>query len=180
MTEPTQIEGMLKAIVSAICRKTRTPKIQWASIELMYALQVDGEDHGRMVGKKGLVYWAISTLLWYAGLAQITHVVSFKLHEPETSQKDRKNLPFELNPNWDKEPIRKLLEAICVVCLKGSDNASWVIEDGEDGEATVRFRIQEYLKQPMTEPNFEKALGIVIKQAGLAGGAAIETEVSWN
>ncbi len=173
-----KVEELLRIIIASICRKTKTPKIELNESIHTFTVQVSSEDQGRAVGKKGLCFWAMNTILWYAGFAQNARPALMKLIEPSNGRSSSPPIPFKANANWDRKIIGDLIEAIMLTCFKTP--GVWVIEDTGDGEATANVRIEKYLQTSTCDPSFEEALGIVLHAAGMAGGVAITTEVKWE
>src|SRR6266404_6249238 len=174
-----KLRDLLAAIVANIGRKTPGPEIDYIPHMAVLTLRVNPHDQGRFVGKKGIVIWAINTILWYAGIANFGYTIGVKLLEPNGDGQDRRAMPFRPDPNWDRKKLGLLVDAITQNCFH-TLICPWVIEDTGEAEATVNLQLEKYLKMQCEEPNLAEAISKVIHAAGMAQGANIKTNISWK
>lgn len=172
-----KFEALLRAIVSCICRRTKSPQIEWDEERERWEITVAAADQGRMIGKKGITIWAVETFLWYAGLAHgITPEQVILITQKGTYPSKS---PFKLNPKWDRKAIGALVDAISSACLKKS--IPWVLTDGEEaGEAVLSVELEKYLQTAMSNPSFAEALEVIVHAASMADGASVKVEVLWK
>ena len=64
--------------------------------------KVSPEDQGRCVGKKGLNFWAMSTILWWASTAILQNPVNLRLLEPTEPPVKKPQPPFRPPTRWDQ------------------------------------------------------------------------------
>lgn len=174
-----KLEALLRAIIACIGRKTTEPVIQWNEDAAAFSIQVSAHDQGRFVGKKGIVIWALKSIFWYAGLAQITRTVDINLLEPENPDKDRRAVPFRPNAKWDKARITAMIENILSACFNGSITG-WSMTEPDHAEAEVSIHLNKYLHTPCSDPDFAEAINVLVHAAGMADGCSITTKVSWQ
>lgn len=174
---------MLTAIVRAMCKKTGNPVIRLA--DGAFTVQVEQADQGRMIGKQGICIWAISTLLWWAGQAQQDKPVTFSLLEPVGGRRPAlPPMPFKPESNWDRQVIRDLVEAIlstifCEEVPKQFTMPPPFVLDESEGDCMVNIRVPGMFRGRMADPSFEEAITVILRSAGFAHGAVIETKVAW-
>jgi predicted RNA-binding protein YlqC (UPF0109 family) len=179
MTKPEdQLRDFLLKILSNICRKTKSPKVSQLGSILMFEVQVDAHDQGRCVGKRGAVFAAINTLMWYAGIHFAGHTVGVKLLEPESAEGDRRPVPFMPNPQWDRIAIGNVIDQIGQACF--GCKFAFVLQEENDGQAEAKVQIPARLRTSAQEPDFEKALGIIIRAIGMMHGVSLKTSVTWK
>ena len=177
-----ELESMLLSIVTGICRKSEAIEICFREEERTFFLKVDAGDYGRCVGKKGIVIWAISAVMWYASLAKARKAILVKLIG-DNNPSGKNQLPFKADPKWDRRLVVNAVDAI----LRGAFNTSpgftlpaFVLEELESGDFKVIIKCDKYLKTPMCDPSFEEAVGLIVHAAGMVHGAIITTEVVWE
>ncbi len=175
----TSLIQLLRAIVSAIGTNSPNPEIEFDENVPKFQLRVHPDDHGRIIGKKGANIGALETVMWYAGLVAIKRFCRVELLQPRT-EGNRLPAPFLPNKNWDRKKLGSLVSLILSAVFNKPDTA-WVIEDADEG-TIVRIVLDKYLKTPMSDPNpdIEKAMAIIIRAAGMAAGAQLQTVVEWK
>jgi predicted RNA-binding protein YlqC (UPF0109 family) len=167
-----KLHRLLQVVTLAIGRNTTTPEIVHFPNEARFTLVVHPKDQGRFVGKAGATIWAIQTLFYFAGLAQLGFSYTVKLIDPDFPQKDDKPLRFD--PNWSRQRIRELVDAILTTCLPC--HASYTLIEPTTTTALVNLTIQKYLRICMNDPCFADAIATVLKTAGMSNGVNIKTE----
>lgn len=179
------VEKMIRAVVAAICRHTESPVITESMAG--YTLQVRGDhgDHGRIVGRDGLVIWALSTVVFYASGATESPGAGLRLLEPIGESRRGPSLPFKLEKDWDETPVSRMLDSIFAAVFPVfpgviSARRKWTIERRDGGHAAIVVSMEKYLKAPMSSPSFEEAVTILIKAAGRSSGAAIDVSFLWS
>jgi len=173
-----KLEKLLRAIIACVGRKTTDPIINWDESAHCFHIQVNAQDQGRFIGKKGVVIWALKAIFWYAGLAQITHTVDIDLLEPKDPDGERRATPFKPNLNWDTAEIETMLNEILETCFKESPR--YAIGKPEPAEAAISIILNPYLKTPCSDPDLAGAIKVVVHAAGMADGCAIKTEILWQ
>lgn len=176
MIKPHTTEVLLREIVTVLCRNTKEPTVYHSYDDGAIIIHVSTCDHGRVVGKKGIVIWALSTIAWYADMAAARHTVPVKLVEPIESNKPL-IFPFKPLADWDSALISKMTNDILVACLK--DKGSWVLEKIGDGEAIMHIKLDAYLHTACSDPDFEEAISVIIRAAGMANGCVIRVQCVW-
>lgn len=172
-----KLESLLRAIIACVGRKTAEPVITWDDTAHCFHVQVNPQDQGRFIGKKGVVIWALKTVFWYAGMAQVTRSVDIDLLEPKDPN-DRRPTPFKPNLNWNTSKIETMLNAILSVCL--NEPPRYTIEKPEPAEAMITILLNKYLQTPCSDPDLAEALKVLVHAAGMADGCSIKTEVFWQ
>lgn len=178
MTEQEKkVDRMIRQIVEAICLGDNEIKIAFTGDE--FHIQVSGEKHGRLVGKKGITIWAISALVAYAGRQSMSTEVAVRLMEPRQRAEKPQLIPFKPRGDWDAGRIERMVTSILRATLK--EPPTWVLSfvSGQS-DATASITLSRDLKQSMEEPSFEEALDRVIHAAGMTAGAIIRTVVKWK
>ena len=173
-----KLETLLRSIVSCIGRKTTDPVLTWDESASCFHIQVNAQDQGRFIGKKGVVIWALKTIFWYAGLAQITRTVDIDLLEPKNPDGERRATPFKPNLQWDDKQVRNMIKEILETCFK--ETPRYTLENSKPAEAEVEIKLNPYLKTPCSDPDIAEAIKVIIHAAGMADGCAIKTEVAWE
>jgi predicted RNA-binding protein YlqC (UPF0109 family) len=173
-----KLRSMLETIALAIGRRTKHPEITHYPDEALFTLVVDQHDMGRFVGKLGTTIWAISTLMWYAGLTAYGWSYSVRLLEPDTHIRERRPSPFKFDPKWDRKKIENLIDRILDVCLR--NYCSWSFLETGLANATVNLKLMQYLKINLSDPSFVDAFETVVRVAGLSNGVKINTEATWE
>lgn len=169
----TRLQALLSTIVKSIARNTTNPGIEHFPNEAIFILSVDPRDQGRIVGKKGCTIWAIQSIMWFAGMAQLGWSYKVKLLDPEAPIKGHAR-PFRFDPKWDRTKIQGLAAAIVETCLP--KHAEYRFEETDETSALIRLNIQKYLKPALSDPSFEEAFESVMRAAGMSNGATIKTE----
>lgn len=169
---------MLEAIVVALCTKTPDPVVKFDMPNGEAYIEVGALDYGKIAGKSGLHIWAISTLMTYAGLAQVARAITTHLEQPK-DHPQRNNLPFEPKDDWNREQVGQLVETILETCLKLNGRVERIDETAKS-EATIYVQIEKYLQTGLSDPSFEKAFRTVVRAAGKSLGVVLETEISWR
>jgi predicted RNA-binding protein YlqC (UPF0109 family) len=167
-----KLHRLLQVVALAIGRNTAAPEIVHFPNEARFTLVVHPKDQGRFVGKAGSTIWAIQTLLYFAGLAQIGYSYTVKLIEPDFQQKDDK--PLRFNPNWPRQRIRELVDAILSTCIPC--HAKYTLSEPTETIALINLTITKYLRINLNDPNFADAIATVLKTAGMSNGVNIKTE----
>jgi len=169
-------EKLLRAVVATFCKKTPDPAIHFFHPN-QFTLQVHAHDCGRLVGKGGIVIWALQTLLWYAGMANTGQPFALRLLEPIPVPKDVLPPPFRPKSELDKKRWGEFVDLILQTCM-GMDKGSWVIEDFE--RVVMRIRLEKYLKVASVDPAIDEAIQIIVHAAGMANGVNMEVVVEWG
>src|SRR6266446_1135059 len=143
------LESLLRAILGSICRHTPSPRILHAGNRALFEIQIDGRDQGRCIGKAGGHIWAIQTLFWYAGLAQLGWSYSVILLEPEVEYRGGPE-PFRFRKDWDRQKIKNLTDAIILACVPG--HACCIIQEEGETSASAQLKMQKYLQLNMAHP----------------------------
>lgn len=176
---PNQLESTLRSIVACLGRKTPEPLLQWNETEASFTIQVSARDQGRFIGKGGIVIWALKSVFWYAGLAQIKRTVDINLLEPKDPSADQRAAPFKPDPKWDRTKVSDMINQVLNCCFKDS-LMGWDISEPEPAKPKVTIHLQKYLQMPCSDPDFAEAIKTLIHAAGMANGCTIKTEVSWT
>lgn len=177
--EPKTIsaETMLRAIISALCKFTPNPSIGFSQERQAFIVQVDGRDQGRIIGRKGINFWAINALMWYAGTVTYRYPVRVEVLEPR-QRSQTPEMPFKPDPNWSTARIHKLVHIIVTACF-GTTHHGWeVTKDPNDlSDGTVTIHGEQYL--PHAEPDIAEALSVILRAAGMLLGAKLTVKVQW-
>lgn len=171
-----KLRSLLETIVRTIGRRTKAPEIEHYPNEALFTLLVDPYDQGRFVGRLGGTIWAIQTIFWYAGLTQLGWSYSVKLLDHPLE--NRKSVPFRLNPKWDREKIKNLIDELLTTCLRSY--CSWSLQETGAAKLTVNLTLMRYLKINLADPSFVDAFETVTRVAGLSNGVQIKTEATWE
>lgn len=172
-----KIENLLRTIVSAFSRRTKDPVITFTPPN-QYSLQVHADDHGRLVGKNGIVVWALKTLVWYAGVANHGQPCSLELCEP-FGQKSSTQIPYKPKTEVDKAKWGGFLDVLISTCT-GREKSAWAILE-EEGRHIMTIRLDKYLKIPtLTESPIDEAIQTVVHAAGKADGISMDVKVEWT
>lgn len=172
-----KLEKLLRSIISRLGPKTERPVVNWDEENATFSIQVNARDQGRFIGKNGTAIWAIKSIFWYAGLAQIKRTVDINLREPEEG--DRRATPFRPNPTWNKVALGEMIEEILSGCFNAV-TSTWVIKDQGEASAVVVIQLEGYLQRPCSDPDLAEALRTLIFAAGMADGCSIKTEIVWK
>ncbi len=172
-----KLEALLRAIIACLGRNTNVPEITWEPANFQFVVAVDPRDQGRFVGKNGANHWAINALFWYAGLAQIQHIVRIELLSPEEPVRLGPR-PFQKNPEWDQTRLKAMVFEILHSCFK--TEPKFHIELSQVGRATVKISLDKYLQTPLLDPDFSKAVSTIIYCGGKVDGCSIETVIAWE
>lgn len=167
-----RLHRLLQIVTLTIGRNTTAPQIVHFPNDARFSLIVHPKDQGRFVGKAGATIWAIQTLLYFAGLAQLGYSYTVKLIDPDFPQKD--NNPLRFNPGWPRQRIRELVDAILSTCIPC--HANYTLVEPTETTATVNLTIQKYLRINLNDPCFADAVAAVLKSAGMSNGVNIRTE----
>lgn len=176
MTESKHpLVDMAHAIIAAIQKKSPKPLVELHDDSIFF--QVDGHDQGRFVGKQGRVIWSIQTLFWYAGVADRRQPVSAVLMEPKVPA-TKVRMPYKADPKWNRNAVRDLVDKVLQTCFP-MFAVPFVLEEHTETKATLRVRMNSYMKMNLSEPSFEEALATLVHAAGMGHGASIQTEIEW-
>lgn len=173
-----KLRSLLETIALSIGRSTKVVEIECFPNDALFTFAVDPHDQGRLIGKMGNTIWGIQTIFWYAGLTQFGWSYSVKLIEPDVPVKNRRPIPFRLNPKWDRKKIENLVREICDTCLRSY--CQWSLEETGEARLTINLKLMRYLKINLTDPSFTEAFEAVLWAAGMSNGVQIKTEVSWE
>lgn len=171
MPEPelNTLDAFLRTIVSLVAHHTPIPEIRW--IDDMMEVKVSPEDQGRVIGKDGLMIWAIGTLVARAALRVEGRQVYVKLRDPAARIESPK-IPFRARPTWDASRIERAMAAISSACF---DDAHWKITPS-GSRAQV-----EMLIAARRDQDVEEAVIVVAKAVIMAAGAAVESvTIEWK
>lgn len=171
------LESLLRVIVSGIGRKTDSPEITYDSDKAQFTVYVNPHDKGRFIGKKGITFWGIVTLFWHAGINEINRTVGFEMPDRGDELLDRRGVPFKADPNWDRNRVAAMLQQVCDLCFDGAKFK--LEEDGATG-ATALITVSKSKRARFGDPDLSEATRVVLKAAGMAHGAVIETRVIWE
>ena len=174
-----KLEALLRSIIACVGRKTTDPLIQWNEETATFTIQVNARDQGRFIGKAGIVIWALKSIFWYAGLAQIMKTVDINLLEPKDPSSDQRAAPFKPNASWNRSKFTTMLERLLQTCFN-EQAPDWHLETSEPAKALVTIEINKYLRTPCSDPDLEEAIRTLVHAAGMADGCAIKTEASWT
>ena len=176
MSTYAKLKSMTTAIVCAICRKTESPEFAY-TIDDEPFMRINGihpEDEGRIIGKRGATFWALTVAHKDAcdalGLAQ----VRIRPIDPRPN-KTASVVAFRPRDEWDKKPVMDMIGSILATCLPGK--ASWGLD--EHHGVVVRIRIDKSLEKACADPSIAEMLDVLIHCAGKSCGASIKTEVTW-
>jgi predicted RNA-binding protein YlqC (UPF0109 family) len=172
-------EILLRAIVEAICKRSKDPTIRWNEAGSIWLIQgLDDRDQGRLIGKGGMTFYALETCMWYAGLAHAKHPEPVKLISQPRSAVAPPKSPFKPNPKWNRKAIGKLVDTITTACLKMT--VPWSMEESGENEAVISIQLEKYLQTPMSDPDFALSLETLIHASGMSDGASITVSIIWK
>ena len=171
-----QLKPMLTSIVTAICRKTKNPEFAYTVDDEPF-MRINGihpEDEGRIIGKRGNTFWALTVAHKYAcdalGLPQV------RIRPIDTRpDKSASVVAFRPMEQWDKKAVTNMIEAILSTCLPGK--ASWVLDEWHG--VVARICIDKSLEKACADPSIAEMLDVLIHYAGKSCGCSIQTEVTW-
>lgn len=173
--------AILSLMLKNVCQTTKEPDVVYRESAQQFIAKVMPEDQGRCVGKKGINFWAMSTIIWWVGSAQMACPASIRLLEPQELPPQRPKPPFRPPMRWDQidtESLGRLLDAILTSTFKAKQ--PWVIErQNTVGSLEVSIRLPKYLQTPMNEPDYAEALSVYLHTVGMVRGLNIQTSVSW-
>lgn len=169
----------MRSIIACLARNTREPKIQWHE-DFSFTIQVDGHDQGRMVGKQGIILWAINTVFWYAGMAQLTHTVKIELLNPENPMPGLGPSPYRLNPNWNRKLVTNMVESILSTAFKGTCLARYELHESAPAKANLIVIMEKYLQTPCSNPDIGEAIEKLVYAGGMVDGGSIKTQIRWE
>lgn len=169
------LKPMVESIISAICTHTKTPRIDYHADATMEITGIHPDDEGRLIGKKGVVFWAITAIHFYACRAQGLPQVRLLPLETSPNRNSGGFVAFRPRDPWDKKPVTDMIDAITANCL--GKHGAWMMD--ETGGVTAKIQIKAILRPALQDPNFEEALDALVHSAGKAAGASIRTEVTW-
>jgi hypothetical protein len=172
---------MLRKIISFICRNTDHPKIQRSPDGSEYAIEVDGRDQGLMIGKAGVMFWALDSLADHAGILNGAKGASVRLIEPPASRAKQGRFLFRPNPDWNRDAVMDLCETILSACT-GTFNAEYASGAGCAYEAGIMVTLSTLMKPALANPStsFPMALQTVMHVAGRMEGVMITTSIEWK
>jgi predicted RNA-binding protein YlqC (UPF0109 family) len=173
-TTKSKAEQTLRTILEHLCKFTPDPSIRFA--DRTFVVQVDGRDQGRVIGRKGLNFWALNTAMWYAGLCAHGYPIRVQVLEPKERSRSPE-MPFKPDPNWKQDKLDPLIKTLMTGCFGGYHHGFTVehYENVCDGKVVIKG--ETYM--PHTEPNIAEALSIIIRAAGMGIGALLTVEVLW-
>lgn len=176
--EPAQskAELMLREILASICKFTKEPRIEFSQETQRFTVEVDSRDQGRVIGRKGINYWAINALMHYAGLTSYGYVVGVSVLEPRVRSKVIEN-PFKPSLTWDESKIRGLVRTILDACFN-QHAKDFEISNTGYAEALVTVFGEVYL--PHDDPNFAEAIDTIVHAAGMGLGVRLKTQMIWT
>lgn len=180
MPTPQQnTEDILRLMLQSICQRTKEPEVNLMPDRLI--CKVHPDDQGRCVGKKGLNFWAMSTIMWWVSTAQLVTPLTLRLLEPEVTSRKRPQPPFRPPTKWDQidlTQLARLVDEILLAVFK--EKRPLVIERGPQvGHVRILVRLPKYLQTPMASPEFSEALTVYLRTVGMVKGLEITTDVSW-
>ena len=127
-------EILLHAIVGAICKRSKDPTIRWSEAGSIWLIQgLDDRDQGRLIGKGGATFYALETVMWYAGLAHGKPEPVKLISQKKDDQTPPKS-PFKPNPKWNRKALGKLVDIIGDAIR---NKMAWVIEDQSETDAII-------------------------------------------
>lgn len=177
-TAESHSEILLRAIVGAICKRSKDHTIRYSEAGSTWVIMnLDERDQGRLIGKGGATFYALETVMWYAGLVQ-GKPEPVKLISLPKSERTPPKSPFKPNPKWDRKALGLLLNAITMTCLKVK--VPWSMNHDSDTEATMIIQLQNHIREPMTDPDFELAIKTLIHSAGMSDGANVTVNIVWK
>ncbi len=178
-TVESHSEILIRAIVGAICKRSKDPTIRWSDAGSIWLIQgLDDRDQGRLIGKGGATFYALETALWYAGLAHAKRPEPVKLITTQKSASAPPKGPFKPNPKWDRKAPGRLVDTITKACLKKT--VPWSLEEQGEADALMSICLEKYLQTPMSEPDFETALKTLIHSSAMSDGANVTASVLWK
>lgn len=171
--QPTKL--MLAKIVNAICPRTTEPMFIYSLDK--GELRISGihpTDEGRIIGRIGATWWALTTVHKYAcdalGIPQV------RVMPLETGPKlSDRSVSFRPRDDWDKKALTGMIESVLSTCLP--KNNAWVLD--EHHGVACKVQIPSKFEAAMEDPNFEEAIDILIHCAGKGCGVSVKTEVEW-
>lgn len=173
-----KLDALLRAIIACLGRNTIDPKIHWNEEEHAFTIQVDGHDQGRFIGKMGIILWAINTVFWYAGLAQIQHTVKINLLNPLNPKPGIGQMPYRPNPSWNRQIVKAMAEAILGTCFNSDPRME--LRDTEQARAAMLIKLEKYLQTPCSSPDIGEAIEKLVYAGGMVDGGSIKTEIRWE
>ena len=177
-TVESHSEILLRAIVGAICKRSKDHTIRYSEAGSTWVIMnLDERDQGRLIGKGGATFYALETVMWYAGLVQ-GKPEPVKLISLPKSERTPPKSPFKPNPKWDRKAIGKLVDTITFACLKSK--VPWVMAEGDENTAIISIRLEKYLQTPMSDPDFKLALETLIHSAAMSDGANVTANILWK
>jgi len=178
-TVESHSEILLRTIVGAICKRSKDHTIRYSEAGSTWVIMnLDERDQGRLIGKGGATFYALETVMWYAGLAHAKRPEPVKLISQPRSAAVPPKSPFKPNPKWNRKAIGKLVDTITTACLKKT--VPWIIEDGVMSDAIIIVELEKYLQTPMSDPDFELSLKTLIHSAGMSDGASVAANILWK
>lgn len=172
-------ESLLRAIVGSICKRSKDAVIRWSEAGGAWMIMnLDDRDQGRLIGRGGATFYALETMMWYAGLSHAQKPDPVRLPPKDKNPVAPPKSPFKPNPKWDRKALGKLVDVIGDACLK--KKLPYVIEDQGDTEAIISIQMDKYLKTPMSDPDFDISLKTLIHSAAMADGASVTANILWK
>ena len=177
-TAESHSEILLRAIVGAICKRSKDHTIRYSEAGSTWVIMnLDERDQGRLIGKGGATFYALETVMWYAGLAH-GKPEPVKLIGLPKSERTPPKSPFKPNPDWDRKTLGRLADTITTACL--SKQVAWVISDQSDTESVIVIQLPAKRKAEMTDPDFELSLKTILHSAGMSDGAHVTVSIVWK
>lgn len=172
-----KLEQLLRAIIACLGPKTDKPVVEWDETNASFSIQVNARDQGRFIGKGGATIWAIKSIFWYAGLAQIRKTVDIQLREPEEG--DRRATPFRANPNWNRKAVSDTVNLILETCFN-RPVVVWELREQGEAAASIEIVLPANLQGTYQDPSLAEAIKTLMFSTGMADGCSIKTEVVWK
>ena len=178
-TVESHSEILLRAIVGAICKRSKDHTIRWSETAGVWMIMnLDERDQGRLIGKGGATFYALEAVMWYAGLVQ-GKPERVKLISLPKSDRTPPKSPFKPNPKWDRKALGKLMDIITTACL--GKKLAWVIEEQpEPCQAVISIRMEKKVLAAMFDPDFDFALKTIIHSASMSDGASVTANIVWK
>lgn len=175
-----KLEALLRSIIACLGRNTETPTVTWDETDHAFSIQVDGKDQGRFAGKEGIIYWAINTIFWYAGMAQILHTVKVNLLDPVVRHNGVGPMPYRPNPNWNRALVTAMVEEILAACFNGNVHTSYDLKELEPAKALMNISLEKYLQTVCSNPDIGEAIERLVYAGGKVDGGSIKTQIRWE
>jgi predicted RNA-binding protein YlqC (UPF0109 family) len=171
--EPTEL---IKKLLKTLARATANPLVsESAKCQSEIQIQVDKQDQGRVIGKRGITIAALSVVMWHIGEARLGTPIKLTLLEPD-SPNNSIPVPYMPTVKLDTEELREFTEAI----LKSVCKSYELSITPNTGGATVIISLPEKEQSRLSDPNFEAALEHLVITAGKCCGGVVTPEIIYN